>query len=64
MVRAVATDDPQTAPNSAEAKMEAIDSEPRAPRSATWLARKRSADSPETAATAPISVKRGTTEKV
>ena len=64
MVSAVATDEPQTAPNRAEAKIDAIDSDPLAPRNSTRPARNRSADRPALAATAPINVNSGTTESV
>ena len=62
MVSAVATEEPQTAPKRAEAKIEAIESEPRVPRRTALPALKRSDDRPAEAATAPISVNSGTTE--
>ena len=64
IVSAVATDDPQIAPNMPEAKMAAMESDPRAPRSVAFAARNRSPLSPAAAATVPMRVNSGTTERL
>ena len=64
MVRAVATDEPQMAPNMPEANIEATESEPLVPRNMALAAPNKSLEKPDTAATPPIKVNRGTTENV
>ena len=61
-VAAVAIDEPQIAPNAAQAPTVALASAPRKPEKSAFAASNSSRDMPARAATAPIRMKSGTTE--
>jgi hypothetical protein len=61
-VAAVAIDEPQMAPNAAQAPTVALASAPRKPEKTAFAASKSSRDMPAREATAPMRMKSGTTE--
>ena len=64
MVAALASDEPETAPNSAEAASVATASPPRKPDRITRAALNSSPDSRDSEATSPIRMNSGTTDSV
>ena len=64
MEAAVATDEPQIAPNAPEAPSDATASPPRTPESMTRAARNNSADMREFDATSPIRTNSGMTDRL
>ena len=64
MVAAVASDEPQIAPNAAQAPTAAIASPPRKCPTKALTARNRLVDSPACAANTPMAMNSGTTDSV